>query len=107
MSTSPSDESAEAEQHGEVLKASTPGPQQIEAGMVVAALDGERLGTVGEVRQTEFLLERPMAHKLWVPFTSVLATEDYTSNYRGPVQPPKVVLSVSAAHVDTQGWRRD
>jgi hypothetical protein len=35
----------------------------------------------------------------------VLATEDYSGNYRGPVQPTDVVLSVSAAHVDRQGWR--
>jgi hypothetical protein len=107
MSTSPSDESADAEQRGEVLKASSLGPQQIQAGMEVAALDGERVGTVSEVRETEFLLDRHMAHNLWVPFSAVLAAEDYTANYRGPVQPTTVVLSVSAAHVDRQGWRRD
>jgi len=40
-----------------------------------------------------------------VPFTAVLATDDYTGNFRGPVQPTQVVLSVSAAHVDAQHWR--
>jgi hypothetical protein len=107
MSTSPSDETADIEQRGEVLKASTPGQLQIKTGMEVAALDGERIGTVSKVRETEFLLERHMAHNLWVPFSCVLATEDYTANYRGPVQPTAVVLSVSSAHIDRQGWRRD
>jgi hypothetical protein len=106
MSTSPSDDSGDAERGGEILKASTPGPQQIEVGMEVAALDGERIGRVKEVQKDEFLLDRPMAHDLWVPFSSVLAAEDYTSNFRGPVQPVTVVLSVSSAHIDGQHWRR-
>jgi hypothetical protein len=100
MSTSPSDES------GEILKASAPGPQQVQVGMEVTTLDGERIGTVKEVRETEFLLARHMAHDLWVPFSAVLAAEDYTANFRGPVQPTSVVLEVSGAHVDRQGWRR-
>jgi len=106
MSTSPSDESADADQKGEVLKASAPGPQQIQVGMAVLTLEGERIGRVKTVEATEFLLDRPMAHDLWVPFNSVLAAEDYTSNFRGPVEPATVVLSVSGAHVDRQGWRR-
>jgi hypothetical protein len=105
MSTSPSDESGDAEPKGEILKASTPGPQQVQVGMEVASVDGERIGTVKEVRATEFLLARHMTRDLWVPFSAVIAAEDYTSNFRGPVQPTSVVLSVSEAHIDRQGWR--
>ena len=105
MSTSASDDSASDEQHGEILKASSPGQEQIRIGMEVASLDGQSLGRVKEIQEGEFLLDRPMARDLWVPFSAVLATEDYTGNVRGPVQPTSVVLEVSSAHVDRQGWR--
>jgi hypothetical protein len=90
---------------GEILEASGPGPNQVQVGMDVTSIDGERIGKVKEVLEQEFLIDRPLARDLWVPFAAVLATEDYTGNYRGPVQPTQVVLSVSAAHVDRQGWR--
>jgi hypothetical protein len=90
---------------GEILKASAPGRGQIEIGMQVTSIDGEPIGKVKEVGEAEFLVDRPLARDLWVPFGAVLATEDYTSNYRGPVQPTAVVLEVTAAHVDRQGWR--
>jgi hypothetical protein len=90
---------------GEILEASGPGPTQVQVGMDVKSIDGERVGRVKEVRGREFLVDRPLARDLWVPFEAVLATEDYGGNYRGPVQPTDVVLSVSAAHVDSQGWR--
>ena len=90
---------------GEILEASGPGPSQVKVGMDVKTIDGQRIGRVKEVRGGEFLVDRPMARDLWVPFDAVLATEDYSGNYRGPVQPTDVVLSVSAAHVDRQGWR--
>jgi hypothetical protein len=90
---------------GEILEASGPGPNQVQVGMDVTSIDGERIGQVKEVLEQEFLIDRPLARDLWVPFAAVLATEDYTGNYRGPVQPTQVVLSVSAAHVDRQGWR--
>jgi hypothetical protein len=106
MSTSPSDESDDVDQKGEVLKASAPGPQQVQVGMDVVTFDGQRVGRVKSIQAAEFLLDRPMAHDLWVPFSSVLAAEDYTSNFHGPVQLTAVVLSVSGAHIDRQGWRR-
>ena len=90
---------------GEILEASGPGAGQVRVGMDVKSIDGERIGRVKEVQGREFLVDRPMARDLWVPFEAVLATEDYTANYRGPVQPTDVVLSVSAAHIDRQGWR--
>ncbi len=111
MSTSPGDDSdgapasAPASGHGEILKASEPGAEQVQVGMEVACLDGERVGTVKEIRGTEFHLSRHMAHDLWVPFSAVLAAEDYTANYRGPVQPTTIVLNISGAHLDRQGWR--
>jgi hypothetical protein len=72
---------------GETLKASGPGPNQVQVGMNVNSIDGQRIGHVKEVRDQEFLVDRPMARDLWVPFEAVLATEDYSGNYRGPVQP--------------------
>ena len=90
---------------GEILEASGPGAGQVRVGMDVKSIDGERIGRVKEVQGREFLVDRPMARDLWVPFEAVLATEDYTANYRGPVQATDVVLSVSAAHIDRQGWR--
>ena len=90
---------------GEILEASGPGASQVQVGMDVKSIDGERIGRVKQVQGQEFLVDRPLARDLWVPFEAVLATEDYTANYRGPVQPTDVVLSVSAAHIDRQGWR--
>jgi hypothetical protein len=95
------DESSE----GEILKASGPDTSRIQVGMPVTSLDGQPVGKVKEVGDNEFLVDRPLARDLWVPFASVLATEDYTANVRGPVQPTAVVLSVSSAHIDSQGWR--
>ena|ERR1051326_4556811 len=91
---------------GEILKASSPGQSQLEPGMEVHSLDGERLGTVKEIRESEFLVDRPLAHDLWIPMSAILATEDYTGNFRGPVQPDAIVLTVSSAHIDAQGWPR-
>jgi hypothetical protein len=105
MTTSPSDDAADEPQKGEILKASAPGLQQIEVGMEVETFDGHRVGLVKEIHADEFLLDRPLAPNLWVPSSSILATEDYSSNVRGPVQPTRVVLNVSGAHIDRQGWR--
>jgi hypothetical protein len=102
---SESDDRARPEQEGEILKASGPGASQIEVGMEVTTIDGQRIGKVKSLGNEEFLIDRPLARDLWVPFVAVLATEDYTANYRGPVQPTQVVLTVSSAHVDSQGWR--
>jgi hypothetical protein len=90
---------------GEILKASGPDTSRIEVGTPVKSVDGETVGKVKELGETEFLVDRPMARDLWIPFASVMATEDYTANFRGPVQPTAVVLSVSHAHIDDQGWR--
>jgi hypothetical protein len=90
---------------GETLKASGPGAGQIEIGMQVRSMDGQQIGKVKEIHADEFLVDRPMARDLWVPLSAIFATEDYTSNFRGPVQPTAIVLNVSSAHVNGQGWR--
>jgi hypothetical protein len=103
VNTSPDEDSTG--EHGEILKASSIGPTQIKIGMPVRSLDGERLGEVKDLTTNEFLLQRPLARDLWVPYSAVLAAEDYSGNFRGPVQPATVVLEVSEAHIDRQGWR--
>jgi len=106
MSTSANDESSEAEAPGEILKASSPGPAQLEIGMGVRSLDGEPVGTVKEIRSDEFLVNRPWARDLWVPFSALLSVEDYNSNFRrGPAEEASAVLEISHAHIDSQGWR--
>jgi hypothetical protein len=90
---------------GETLKASGPGAAQIAVGMEVRSIDGQQIGNVKEIREGEFLVDRPLARDLWVPLSSIFAIEDYTSNFRGPVQATAVVLNISSAHVDNQRWR--
>jgi hypothetical protein len=91
----------------EILRASGPGAEQIRPGMGVVSIDGEHIGTVKEVREAEFLIDRPMARDLWAPFTAVVEAGEQGGTFRrGPTQPSQVVLSASAAHVDKQGWRQ-
>jgi hypothetical protein len=91
----------------EILRANTFGPDQIQGGIDVSSVDGERIGKVKEVGATEFLVDRPLAHDLWVPISVILAVEDRGGTFRrGPTQPTEVVLNISAAHVDSQGWRQ-
>lgn len=97
--------SGEEVTRGEILKASAPGPAQARVGMDVTTIDGHRIGRIKEIRPDEFLVDRQMARDLWIPFSAVLAAEDFTSNSRGPVQPDELVLKVSRAHIDSQGWR--
>jgi hypothetical protein len=90
----------------EILKANTFGADQIHVGLDVSSVDGERIGKVKEVHGAEFLIDRPLAHDLWVPVSVILAVEDRGGTFRrGPTQPTEVVLNVSAAHIDAQGWR--
>jgi hypothetical protein len=93
------------ERKGEILKASSPGADQIKVGMDVVSIDGERIGKVKEVRQGSFLIDRQFARDLWVPFESVVEAGEHGGSFRrGPTQASEVVLGVSAAHVDSQGW---
>ena len=94
---------SQGEQHGEVLKASGPGAEQIDIGMDVLGVDGQAVGRVKEVRANDFLLDRPMAHDLYVPYQFVLSVPDRGEK---PARPTEVVLTVSAAHLDGQNWER-
>jgi len=97
--------SGEASEHSEVLKANSLGPDQIYVGMEVMSIDGHSLGKVKEVRANDFLLDRPLARDLYVPYSFVMATEDYGGTFRrGRTEPTEVVLSVSEEHLDNQGW---
>jgi hypothetical protein len=91
---------------GDVLKAGGPGPDQIKVGMPVVGVDGKPIGKVKEVRMADFLVDRPLAHDVYVPFSFVLATENEWERIRGGprIGPPEVVLTVDAAHVDAQDW---
>ncbi len=74
--------------------------------MEVHSLDGEVIGKIKEVGDNEFLVDRPLARDLWIPFSAILAAEDYSSNFRrGPAERPSVVLEVGHSRVDEQGWR--
>ncbi|HET6317362.1 MAG TPA: hypothetical protein VFG86_12955 [Chloroflexota bacterium] len=92
------------DEFGEVLKASAPGADQITAGMDVLGVDGEVVGQVKEVRENDFLLDRPMAHDLYVPYRFVLSVPERGGDR--PVRGKEVVLTVSAAQLDSQGWQR-
>ena len=93
------------DERGEVLKANTFGPDQVRVGMDVMSINGHPVGKVKEVRAEDFLLDRPLARALYVPFSFVLATEDYGGSFRrGRTEPTEVVLSVSEEHLDNQGW---
>jgi hypothetical protein len=95
-----------SESEGEILKANTVGPGQVQVGMTVTGLDGEPVGKVKQVAETEFLIDRPLARDLWVPYQSVMAAEGHGDGFRAvPPRPTEVVLAVTAAHVDAQGWR--
>ncbi len=95
-----------APHEGEILKANRLGPDQVHVGMDVMSLDGHPVGKVKEVCAEEFLLDRPLARDLWVPYSCVLAAEDYGGSFRrGPVEQTEVVLTVAAAQVEEHGWR--
>ena len=100
-------ETEEPAREPEILKASSPGQDQIHPGMDVVSIDGERIGKVKEVKAAEFLVDRPLAHDLWVPFASVVEAGEHGGAFRrGPTQASEVVLGVSHNHVDNQGWKQ-
>ena len=99
MTETPSDDSG-------ILKASGPGADQITVGAAVVTIDGERIGTIKEVRGEEFLIDRPMARDYWVPFSAVVRAGPTGGAFRrGPTMDTEIVLSVSADDIYDQGWR--
>jgi hypothetical protein len=111
MSMSASEDPSEAESQGresEILKASSPGPDQVEIGMDVVSMDGEHVGRVKAIHSDEFLVDRRMARDLWIPFSALFSVQDYNPNFRrGPAEEASVVLEVTHANIDHQGWRHD
>lgn len=56
--------------------------------------DGERVGEVKEIRDTDFLVDRPMARDVYVPFDAVTQVG------------PDVRLGVTADEVGERDWPR-
>jgi hypothetical protein len=91
---------------GEILKSNILSTEDIRLGMDVVSVDGELIGRVKGVRKGDFLINRPVARDLWVPFACVVeVVEEGGTSRAGPPEPSEVVLNVSAAHVDLQGWQ--
>ena len=103
--SNPDEVADDTPEEGEILKANTLGPDQIQVGMEVMSIDGHPVGRVKEVRAADFLLDRPLARDLYIPYSFVLATEDYGGTFRrGRTEPTEVVLTVSEEHLENQGW---
>ena len=66
---------------------------RVQLGMDVVGPDGDRIGSVKEVRNTDFLLDRAMQRDVYVPFSAIRQVS-------GNV----VTLSVAAGAIDNQGW---
>jgi hypothetical protein len=60
--------------------------------MVVVSKDGTQIGTVKEVRTNDFLVDRPFAFDIYIPFNAV----DVTGN--------TVRVQVNYDQIDHQGW---
>ncbi len=73
----------------------TPDYWLLEPGMKVMGSDGEVVGTIKEVRETDFHLDRPMAPDCLVPF-----------DYCMLVRKEGVTLVIPADEVDNVGFAR-
>jgi hypothetical protein len=67
--------------------------EQIRVGMEVVGSDGRRIGTVKEVRTSDFLVNRPMARDIYVPFGAIQTISGNT-----------VTLTIPADQVEQMGW---
>jgi hypothetical protein len=65
----------------------------IAVGMDVTDSGGSHAGRVKEVRPNDFLLNRPSALDIYVPFDAI---EDVTGN--------AVILTLSATQIDDMSW---
>ncbi len=66
---------------------------QIRKGMDVIGRNGEAIGQVKEVRSYDFLVDRPMARDIYVPFDACQSTDN-----------GKIRLNIRAGDVDNQNW---
>lgn len=69
------------------------GPDTVQAGMAVLSQVGEPIGKVNQVRADDFLLDRPNARALYVPFHACHS-----------VEAGRLTLAVSGAQLEAQGW---
>lgn len=67
-------------------------PQQVRPGMEVIGRDGETVGEVKEVRSSDFLVDRPMARDIYIPFSACQTSGG------------QIRLNVRADEVDNQDW---
>jgi hypothetical protein len=63
--------------------------------MAVVGSDGDDIGTVKETRDGDFLVDRPMARDVYIPFTAIEASDGST-----------IRLNVRAGEVDNMGWQQ-
>ncbi len=66
---------------------------QIHQGMEVESRDGQKIGTIKEIRNNTILVDRPMKEDLFIPFNAF------------SVQNGRVFLNVSADQVNNQNWQ--
>jgi hypothetical protein len=69
--------------------------RHVREGMAVIATDGKQIGRVKEVRESDFLIDRPMQRDAYAPFSSVQAVTD-----------DGVILNLSAPESDDADWSR-
>jgi hypothetical protein len=66
---------------------------QLQPGMEVVDSQGDHVGEIKEVRSDDFLLDRPMARDVFIPFSAC------------DLMDGKVKLHVRANEVEHQGWQ--
>ncbi len=67
--------------------------QNVNVGMSVVGSEGDTVGTVKEVRGTDFLVDRRMQRDVYVPLDAVQSVTADT-----------VALNIPAAQVDDMNW---
>ena len=65
----------------------------VRVGMHVAGTDGKEVGKVKEVRDKDFLIDRPMRRDVYAPLDAIQNVTDDT-----------VTLNVSSDQVDNMNW---
>ena len=76
-------------------------PQYLKVGMEVVGDDGELAGTVKEVHESDFHLDRPLARDVLVPLEAIQAIVDASGTHAGN---PRVVLTIRADSIGDMDW---
>jgi hypothetical protein len=87
--------------HGEWLSANTKVERSdVQVGMVVFDGEGEQIGVVKAIRDSDFWLDRPLHRDVYVPFDGVarvvLSGDDLVQK--------QLVLKISKDQLDHTGW---